>query len=251
MNIEDYVSGLGEVPDKACGSQDQVNQRPDKYALDDPGNIWDCWPEESIKAQVVAARSYALYFTSGGGSICTSAACQVYKGGEGKRWASSETSSEVMLLNGAGEPLGTYYHASARGHTENNEYVWTSRSWSANSVDEIKGWAKPHTRGKDDSAYSFQNYYYNWYWRTNSYSKEELSQIFARDGATDVGQISTISLSKGSSSRAWAVTLQGSSGTKYVAAWKFKDVFNSYIYSNYPPEKRAYLFSTEFDFLSV
>ena len=60
-----------------------------------PGN----WPIDALKAQVVAARSYALSYTNNGqGEICTTQACQVYKGGnKGGDWekAVHDTEGEV------------------------------------------------------------------------------------------------------------------------------------------------------------
>lgn len=57
MALEQYMLGIYEMPDS--------------------------WPIEALKAQAVAARSYVLSYTNNGqGEICTTQACQVYKGGE-------------------------------------------------------------------------------------------------------------------------------------------------------------------------
>ena len=63
MNLETYLLGIYEIPGD--------------------------WPMESLKAQVVAARSYALAYTNNGANeICTTQACQVYKGGnKGGQWS--------------------------------------------------------------------------------------------------------------------------------------------------------------------
>lgn len=243
MNLEDYVSGIGEVPDKACGTPEQVAQRPDKYVVDNPESVWDCWPEESIKAQVVAARTYAIYYTRGGKAICTTAACQVYKGGDAKRWAANETVGQVVLYNGS--VIGAFYHASARGHTEGNEYVWT-----ANKYGDI-GYAKPYLRGVNDSSWAYRNSYYDWVSRTNGYSLEEWSSILSTNPDTNVGTLISLSIDRGSSNRAWRVHLHGSAGDKTVAAWYFKAIYNEWVYLNKPPEQRDYIYSTEFFFLRV
>ena len=55
MDLEEYMLGIYEMPDS--------------------------FPTEALKAQVIAARSYALSYTNNGEKeICTTQACQVYKG---------------------------------------------------------------------------------------------------------------------------------------------------------------------------
>jgi len=245
MDLEHYVAGLGEVPDKACGTEEQVAGNPQKYVVDNPNSVWDCWPEEAIKAQVVAARTYAVYYTHNGSgpAICTTAACQVYKGGEGKRWAVDETSKQVVLYNGS--PIGAFYHSSARGHTEANEYVWTANKYGA------VGYARPYLRGVDDSAWAYRNNYYNLITRTNGYSLEEWSSILASNEDTNVGTLISLSIERGSSNRAWRVHLHGTKGDKTVAGWYFKAIYNDWVYNHKPPEQRDYIYSTEFFFLRV
>lgn len=251
MNIETYVAGLGEVPDKACGTLDQVQARPDKYLVDNPNTVWDCWPEETIKAQVVAARSYAIYYTRTGKAICTTAVCQVYKGGTAKQWAADETagkivthSSEVLSGNPDGA-IGAFYSSSARGHTENNEYVWTKNKYGD------KGYHKAYLNGVDDSPYAYKNTNYNKITTTNSYSLDQLSAIFATNSYTNVGNLISLSIERGVSPRVWRVRLEGSSGTKTVAGWYFKSVFNTWVQNNRPSGQRDYIRSTEFYFLKV
>lgn len=94
-----------------------------------PGN----WPIEALKAQVVAARSYALAYTGGGASeICTSQACQVYKGGnKGGDWekAVRETAGEVMVSSG--ETVKAWYASTFGGYAFTSGDVWGSnRSWT-------------------------------------------------------------------------------------------------------------------------
>src|SRR5262249_8341371 len=54
VSLEDYVSGISEVPSS--------------------------WPEEALKAQAIAARTYALNQLSTGRTLCDTDACQVYTG---------------------------------------------------------------------------------------------------------------------------------------------------------------------------
>lgn len=245
MDIDEYVAGLGEVADRACGTQAQVDKNPEKYALDNPDTIWDCWPEETIKAQVVAARTYALYYTRGGRAICTSASCQVYKGGTAKAWAANETSKQYLYHDYEGDAIGAFYHASARGHTEGNQYVWT-----ANKSGDI-GSGKPYLKGVDDSSVSYKNSYYNWKWTTESYSLREMSDIFAQWEATDVGTLESMTITRGDSTRAWQVTLSGSKGSKTVAGWYLKSLWNGWIYDAKASDQRDYIYSTDFYFMKA
>lgn len=249
MNIEDYLSGLGEIPDKACGEANQVASRPDKYSTNDPNNSWDCWPEETIKAQVIAARTYALRSTSNGNPskpICTTAACQVYKGGTAKRWASDETRGKVITHNG--QLISALYSATACGHTEDNEKVF-------NNSDATGGTPYAYLRGVDYSQYDpkVSSCRYGGPtnlsdgWRTNGYTLDQISAIFAADSKTNVGTIKSMELTRGSSPNVWKVTLVGTSGTKTVAGWKFKSVWNDFVYNS----NKDYIYGLNFRFEKV
>ncbi|MEI6462577.1 MAG: SpoIID/LytB domain-containing protein [bacterium] len=245
MDIETYVSGLGEIPSYACETP-QNKGKP--YVVKDNGNIWNCWPEESIKAQVVAARSYALAYiinNPGYTSVPTDTTFQVYNGGTTKRWAADATKGQAVLYNN--NPISAYYSSNARGHTENNELVWTARSVSTSSIDSLKGSPLPYARGVSED-WTLKTACTNFNWRTNSLSYDKLSEILSRDSSIDVGKITSIQFTPGSSPRIWAVTATGDKGTKYIAGWKFKAVYNDWVYNTYPSDKRAFLFSTEFTF---
>lgn len=91
------------------------------------------WPIEALKAQVVAARSYALAYTNNGaGEICTTQACQVYKGGnKGGDWekAVRETQGEVMVSGG--QVIKAWYSSTFGGYSFTSGDVWGSnRSWT-------------------------------------------------------------------------------------------------------------------------
>jgi peptidoglycan hydrolase-like amidase len=91
------------------------------------------WPIEALKAQVVAARSYALSYTNNGAKeICTSQSCQVYKGGnKGGDWerAVRETEGEVMVRDG--QPISAWFSSTDGGYTYTSADVgWSSRSFT-------------------------------------------------------------------------------------------------------------------------
>ena len=90
------------------------------------------WPIEALKAQAVAARSYALYKRNTSGNniydVDTTVGTQVYKG------LDSEYTTTHEAVNGTYGQIMTYenkvilaaFHSSSGGHTENVEDVWSS-----------------------------------------------------------------------------------------------------------------------------
>lgn len=103
------------------------------------------WPVEQLKAQAVAARSYAL--TSTRAELFTTTADQVY-GGHSRiaqgvaiahehastNSAVDATARQVVAYDGV--PVRTFYFSTSGGHTEHSENVWVS--------------SLPHIRGVPD-----------------------------------------------------------------------------------------------------
>lgn len=90
------------------------------------------WHQEALKAQAVAARTYALYKRSTSGNsvydLDTTTKTQVYKG-LGSEYttthkAVNDTSGQVMTYNG--KVILAVFHSSSGGHTENVEDIWVS-----------------------------------------------------------------------------------------------------------------------------
>nr|WP_231134255.1 SpoIID/LytB domain-containing protein [Motilibacter deserti] len=120
------------------------------------------WPTEALRAQAIAARSYALGIvlakpagTRGCGNcnVYDTDASQVYTGwkkeGErsgstvwGDRWRSAVDAttagadSGLVVKDASGNPIRTYYFSSSGGRTRNSEWVWTSALSYAKSVDD-------------------------------------------------------------------------------------------------------------------
>ncbi|MGG6293531.1 SpoIID/LytB domain-containing protein [Leptolyngbya sp. AN02str] len=90
------------------------------------------WPLESLKAQAVAARSYALYQRQSSANtvfdVGDTTRWQVYKGIEvetaSTQAAVQETRGQVLTHNG--QIINAVFHSSSGGHTENVEDVWVS-----------------------------------------------------------------------------------------------------------------------------
>lgn len=94
------------------------------------GEISSGWPLEAVKAQAVAARTYALYQKSrrsaGLYDLDAGVLDQVYGGAgledERARRAVRETEREVLLYGG--EPIFAVYHACCGGRTESPQHLW-------------------------------------------------------------------------------------------------------------------------------
>jgi SpoIID/LytB domain protein len=112
VSMTTYVQGLGEVPFS--------------------------WPMEALKAQAVAARTYAWYSIELGTfeergfgyDICDTTACQVYRGRDfvlgpqGDRWAAAVEATEGEVLTYEGEPILARYFSTSGGRTRDNEEVF-------------------------------------------------------------------------------------------------------------------------------
>jgi stage II sporulation protein D len=106
VGLEDYLKGIAEMP---AG-----------------------WPAEALRAQAIAARTYALYVlgkglagsaASVGGQICATEGCQVYAGlakegsPNGAKWVEAVESTRGQVLLHQGEPILAKYSSSNGGRT--------------------------------------------------------------------------------------------------------------------------------------
>ena len=90
------------------------------------GEMPSSWPLEALKAQAVAARTYALATrkTSGTFDQYPDTRSQVYRGvtGESVRSDAAVAETADRILTYGGVPAVTYYFSTSGGHTENVEY---------------------------------------------------------------------------------------------------------------------------------
>lgn len=90
------------------------------------------WPLEALKAQAVAARSYALYQRQTSANtvfdVGDTTRWQVYKGIQ-EETASTQAAVQAtrgQVLTYQGQIINAVFHSSSGGHTENVEDVWVS-----------------------------------------------------------------------------------------------------------------------------
>ncbi len=121
------------------------------------------FPAEALKAQAVAARTYALYRRQSSSKklfdVDSTQASQVYRGLSSEanttQAAVNATLGQIMLYQG--KPILAAFHAASGGHTENVEDIWSSQL--------------SYLRGVPD--YDLGTPGYEW---TKTFSNTELSQ---------------------------------------------------------------------------
>lgn len=95
------------------------------------GEMVASWPLEALKAQAVAARSYALHKQEGAQNrlydVKSTTASQVYKGikSETPRTVEAVNTTQGEVLTYGGRPILAVFHSSSGGHTENVEDIWS------------------------------------------------------------------------------------------------------------------------------
>ena len=100
---------------------------------------------EALKAQAVAARTYALAVTNNGaGNICTTESCQVYKPQlKSGKWAEAVRATRGWVLIKDGTPAKTYYASTSGGYTI-SQWGWsgikdTAGSWPDTAYEQAGG----------------------------------------------------------------------------------------------------------------
>ena len=188
------------------------------------------WPVEALKAQAIAARSYAVYRlhpTTGSYDVYDDTRSQVYRGRTSETAAGNAavkaTAGQVLLSGTA--VANALFHSADGGWTENNENVFVSSSGAivAGPVSYLRG---SSDRAPDGSSYDKASPYATW--KTATYTAAALSAMFARDSRTAVGPLLAIDLSRrGVSGRLISVTLTGGLGSRTVSGDVFLAVFNA------------------------
>jgi len=111
-SLEDYVKRIYEVPGD--------------------------WPSEVLKAQAIAARSYALAYTNNGaGSICATESCQVFQDNpKDGAWeqAVNDTAGKVMIQGD--KPIKAWFSSTHGGYIlKSSEIGWSDTNWTKHAND--------------------------------------------------------------------------------------------------------------------
>ena len=196
-----------------------------------PAEMPATWPVEALKAQAIAARSYAARRLRPGVStfdVYDDTRSQVYVGALGEKTptnAAITATSGLVLMSGS-SIANTLFHSTGGGATEDNENVFVSPTGAivAGAVSYLRG---SLDRAADGKAYDAASPYATW--KTMAYTGDELSAIFAHDPRTNVGGLTGLDLTdRGVSGRLIRVTLIGALGSKTVSGNVFREVFNTW-----------------------
>lgn len=184
-----------------------------------PCEVVPTWHMDALKAQAVAARTYAVYhknsYRKGGYDVTDDTRSQVYRGADAETAATTravmETAGEIITY--AGKPIDAVFHSSGGGYTENSENVW--------------GTSVPYLRGVPETV------------KTVPWTKNVSLDVFSKtlSGASpSVGAIKRVKLSRlkkspvkaadrGISGRVKSVELIGTKGKAKVSGEKLQELF--------------------------
>jgi SpoIID/LytB domain protein len=177
-----------------------------------PAEMPPYWGVEALKAQAIAARTYAMRKIAAGGGdfdLEGNQFDQAYSGLTEQVKASNDavdaTKGQVLTYNG--QLLSALYMASGGGHTENSEYGfihWNHGLKPAANLPYLRGIADPLDRGPS--------------WQVGPFSATDAAQIL-RNNDEDLGDrlVGIDVLQKGPSGRVLGVRLRGSSKTDEIS----------------------------------
>ncbi|OGH24246.1 MAG: hypothetical protein A3B47_04090 [Candidatus Levybacteria bacterium RIFCSPLOWO2_01_FULL_39_24] len=115
-SLDDYVKRIYEVPNE-WGNQGGM---------------------EALKAQTIAARSYALAYTNNGsGSICTTEQCQVFQDNpKGGNWEQAVNDTAGMVMIQGGNPVKAWFSSTHGGYIHSSSDIgWSATPWTKNAQD--------------------------------------------------------------------------------------------------------------------
>lgn len=115
-NIDDYLKHLYEMPTD--------------------------FPMEALKAQAIAARSYALAYTNNGsGSICPSQQCQVVKKEVNNgTWQQAVDATRGIVLTSGGNPIKAWFSSTHGGYAYTSADIgWAATPWTKRLEDTTGG----------------------------------------------------------------------------------------------------------------
>jgi stage II sporulation protein D len=173
------------------------------------GEVYTNWPQEALKAQAVAARTYALYQRQTRGNrlfdVGNTIAWQVYRGveTESPNFYSAVDSTAGQVLTYRGQLILAAYHAASGGHTENVENVWGPQ-------------ALPYLRAVPDFDQGTPGY--QW---TRSFTPQELSSRIS-----GVGQVQSLTPERVSAfGRVLTLKVVGDKGSRTMSGAELQRIF--------------------------
>lgn len=224
------------------------------------------WNKEALKAQAVAARSYALAYTNNGSkSICATQSCQVYIGhSKGGDWEAAVNETKGVVLVDGGNPVSTQYSSTTGGYLNTSGWdtkcgskdCWTADAWEkiAGSPWFYKGWyTQSYSNGSDRCGRShpwltqeeMSDILNAWLlqgkdgveggritpvstscWGGNPYSMNELRDLANSKAGGAVTSIGSVSVSYSEGGSTASVSFSTNRGNISLSGSDFKTIFN-------------------------
>lgn len=182
-----------------------------------PSEVSTSWHEDALKAQAVAARTYAMFHRNdnrdAGYDVTDDTRSQVYRGTAVETEATSraivETAGEIVTSDG--KAIDAVFHSNGGGYTENSENVWGSKL--------------SYLRGVKEESSKVVNQAW-----TKTVSLSDFQRVL------DIGNLEKIDLSelkkgpvkakdRGVSGRVTSFTVHGSKGKKVVTGSQIRSWF--------------------------
>jgi predicted nucleic acid-binding Zn-ribbon protein len=235
MDFQKYLYGLAEMPSD--------------------------WPKDALKAQAIAARTYAYRFVKAGKSICTTQSCQVFLKSKSdnppSRWKDAVDDTEAMIISGGAHGM---YSSTTGGYIE--DVGWdTDGDWpgdayekKANSPWFYWAWYSKNYRfdsstcGKDSpwlDSEEMADIINSWIvWKdgsdkhkahispitTDCWGGDPYSMDKMRDKADDISEgykeVKSVDTDIGSNGQTKTVIFKTDKGTVEIPGDDFKEVFN-------------------------
>lgn len=156
------------------------------------------FPMEALKAQAIAARSYALAYTNNGsGSICPSQSCQVVKKEmNNSTWQAAVDATKGIVMTSGGSPIKAWFSSTHGGYAYTSADIgWSGTSWTKRLLDatgSVNSFSDLQNNAYDKSSPTF---YCDWgsrsaYNKTAWLTSSEVADIFnavllaTKDGST-------------------------------------------------------------------
>ncbi|EKE06393.1 MAG: SpoIID/LytB protein [uncultured bacterium] len=176
-NIEEYVKHVYEMP-----------------------TTWTAKDSAALKAQAIAARSYALNYTNNGAkSICPSQSCQVVKKelNNGTWQAAVDATKGIVLTNG-GSPITAWFSSTHGGYAYTSADIgWKSTTWTKRLNDttgNIGGFSDLFNNAYDKSSPTF---YCDW----GSRSEYNKTAWLKPDEIADIANVILLAKADGSTQK--------------------------------------------------
>ncbi len=176
-----------------------------------PAEMPTSWPLEAIKAQILAARTYAVWQAKGRGGerydVDDTTRFQVYLGANAERpnvnQAIETTAGEIIVHRG--QPIQAFFFSTCSGWTESNESVWPGAP-----LPYLRGIQDVDPAGRPDDAGAPRAT-----WTTGALTATQLEGMLNNTPSTAVGRLLSLDLSRRApSGRLLQIHATGSAGIR-------------------------------------